>query len=218
MPESEITTAQIAVAPSESPRLKLELPRLGRSESLGLLFAIWSDHPGPEGPCRGVGERGLKCQNYRGSWDRLVRLNVPSVLEVSDETKSARFLVIEKLNGSQATIRTPEGPREVSVDSIREVWSGRAVIAYRLDLMDRKTLRPGGVSPLVPWIRKQLSLEAVPFRSDANRYDEDLRARVRMFQSAMGLRSDGLVGALTLIGLQGNGPDPEVPRLRMKNE
>ena len=206
------------IPPSPVSKASEDLPFSGRTESLTQLFTLWSDRPGPEGPCRGRSENGLRCQNYRGSWERLIRLNVPSMLEFPDKDGSSRFLVLEKLNDNVATVRTQEGPQNVSLESIKALWSGRAVIAYRLDLMDRKTLRPGGVSPLVPWIRKQLSIEAIPSRLDANRYDEELRTKVRSFQSAMGLRSDGLVGALTLIGLQGNGPDPDIPRLRMKAE
>lgn len=208
------TEAQVPPRPESDSKL----PLLNRADALNLLFLLWDDHPGAEGACKGSGDRGLKCQNYRGSLERLIRLNVPALLEISDENASSGYLLIERLNEDRAWIRTQEGPLEVSVASIQSRWNGRAILAYRLDLMDRKTLRPGALSPLVPWIRKQLGVEVPHAHVDVNRYDEELRTKVRQFQMAMGLRADGLIGTLTVIGLQGNGLDAGVPRLRLKPE
>lgn len=60
-------------------------------------------------------------------------------------------------------------------------------------------------------IRQQLGVRADG--GDPSRYDEALRGRIEAFQRELGLRSDGLIGTLTLIGIQGHGSRSDVPKL-----
>ena len=44
-------------------------------------------------------------------------------------------------------------------------------------------------------------------------YDEDLVQKVKAFQRELELRPDGIIGVLTLMGIEGHGYDADVPRL-----
>lgn len=66
-------------------------------------------------------------------------------------------------------------------------------------------------SPLVSWVRQQLGLAGQAASSSI--YDPELESRVAAFQRGLGLRADGVMGTLTLIGLEGNGHLPGIPHL-----
>ena len=65
------------------------------------------------------------------------------------------------------------------------------------------TLKPGGRGPFVTWLDKQLaSLEGKKARSRLkNIYDEEMVKKVKTFQTAAGLKPDGIVGPTTIAQL-----------------
>ena len=188
---------------------------LTRETALQALFLLWGEDIRASGPCRTEASSLLRCQSYRGSFERLLRLNLPAVLDLQGQTpgEDAAWVLIQ-IRGERALVRGRAGDRWLPLSQVESLWTGRAVLVFRPPVPDRRSLRLGGVSPLVPWIRAQLGDPTSNLAASEAPYDEALRQRVRDFQSALGLRPDGLVGALTLIALQGNGVQPSVPRLR----
>lgn len=183
----------------------------GKDEALKHLFDLWGVPNPEEIKCGKAGHGGLRCQNFRGSWDALLKLNVSAVLELKTETESERFICIERVMGDQVFIRTAAGSLSLTQEHVKALWSGRAILAYRPLATDKRALRPGVSDPVIREIRQQLGLK--PTANDPTRLDENLRSRIQAFQREIGLRPDGLIGTLTLIGIEGHGSRPDVPRL-----
>ncbi|MEY4685858.1 MAG: hypothetical protein RLZ25_2317 [Pseudomonadota bacterium] len=183
----------------------------GKDEALKHLFDLWGVPNPEEIKCGKAGHGGLRCQNFRGSWDALLKLNVSAVLELKTETESERFICIERVMGDQVFIRTAAGSLSQTQEHVKALWSGRAILAYRPLATDKRALRPGVSDPVIREIRQQLGLK--PTANDPTRFDENLRSRIQAFQREIGLRPDGLIGTLTLIGIEGHGSRPDVPRL-----
>ncbi|MEN9682219.1 MAG: hypothetical protein RLZZ627_2112 [Pseudomonadota bacterium] len=182
-----------------------------KDEALKHLFGLWGVAHPETVQCGKAGRGDLRCQNFRGSWDSLVRLNMIAVLELQAAKVADRFICMERLAGDQIWIRTSRGSQPMPIDQVKALWSGRAILAYRPLATDKRALRPGVSDPVMREIRQQLGVTAAV--SDPNRYDESLRSRVQEFQRQVGLRPDGLIGTLTLIGIEGHGQRPDIPRL-----
>lgn len=74
------------------------------------------------------------------------------------------------------------------------------------EVADGALLKPGMADPRVPLIRERLQLAAAS--SDADVYDEMVVAAVEDFQSAAGLRADGIVGRNTVAAMNRRAADP----------
>lgn len=182
-----------------------------REEALVQLLSIWGV-PASEGARCGRGGRGeIRCQNYRGTWERLIALNVPVALELSNGVSSERFVAIERLDRDQIWIRLSKRSVPISREALLAVWTGRAILAYRPLSTDKRALRPGIRDAAVLEIRQALGLPSEG--SEMDHYDPSLRSRIESLQRAWGLRPDGMIGTLTLIGIEGHGKRPDIPRL-----
>lgn len=182
-----------------------------RDDALKHLFSLWGITNPEAIKCGRAGHGDLRCQNFRGSWDHLLNLNVSVVLELQGAERAERFICLERREGNQLLIRTASGSLPVALDQIRSLWSGRAILAYRPLATDKRALRPGISDPVIREVRQQLGLSADG--SDPGRFDETLRSRIQSFQRELGLRPDGLIGTLTLIGIEGHGSRADVPKL-----
>jgi general secretion pathway protein A len=79
-------------------------------------------------------------------------------------------------------------------------WPGDYEILWRLPQEYTDTLKPGGRGTFVMWLDKQLaSLEGKKARSQPkSTYDEEMVKKVKTFQTASGLKPDGIVGPTTI--------------------
>lgn len=182
-----------------------------KDEALKHLFGLWGvAHPETR-QCGKAGRGDLRCQSFRGSWESLVGLNVIAVLEFQAPKVADRYICIERLAGDQAWFRTSQGSLQMPIEQVKSLWSGRAILAYRPLATDKRALHPGVSDPVMREIRQQLGVTVSV--SDPDRFDESLRSRVQEFQRKVGLRPDGLIGTLTLIGIEGHSQRPDIPRL-----
>ena len=185
-----------------------------KDDALKHLFGLWGIAHPEAIRCGRAGHGDLRCQNFRGSWDHLLNLNISMVLELKGAEMAERFICLERREGDQLFLRNASGSLPVALDQIRSVWSGRAILAYRPLATDKRALRPGVSDPVIREIRQQLGLRADG--NDPSRFDETLRSRIQSFQRELGLRPDGLIGTLTLIAIEGHGSRMDVPRLVSK--
>jgi general secretion pathway protein A len=183
----------------------------GKDEALKHLFGLWGI-ANPEGmKCGKAGRGDLRCQNFRGTWDALLKLNMSAVLELEGTEDAERFICVERVMGDQVVIRTASGSLPQSQERVKALWTGIAILAYRPLATDKRALRPGISDPVIREIRQELGLKSTT--SEPSRFDENLRGQIQAFQRKIGLRPDGLIGTLTLIGIEGHGARPDVPRL-----
>jgi general secretion pathway protein A len=175
-----VPSASVAevVAPSHGSNLAplRDATTLDRDAALASLFARWSvDVPSRPGtsPCDIARHAGLRCLIRTGTWNVIRRLNVPVMLTLISATGEHRYAIVTALGADTVTLDRPSGPTTLALHDVEPFWDGAFVALGRmLEVAD---------PPLKP--------------------DDDLRERVREFQRANGLRTDGVLGEETLLRL-----------------
>lgn len=136
----------------------------------------------------------------QGDFDALLRLRLPLLLEVEDQSQ-VRYLLL--LGGQEGglQIALPNGKRITLLPSqLKPYWKNRAYLLWKnpLDL----TVSPGALRTSREIVTLQTLLNAagkiVPRSGD---YDTVTRAEIRNFQSEHHLAADGIAGIQTLIAL-----------------
>ena len=128
-------------------------------------------------------------------------------------------MVLVGLDDERATLAVEGQELRVPRAEVEAHWLGDFLLLWRPPPEGSELLRLGSAGADVLWLRAQLarasgdtSLSAGGAR--ALRYDEALRERVVRFQTARGLRPDGIAGEQTLVHLTGATGDHSVPVLR----
>ncbi len=186
------------------------------------LFRRWelsyADLPG-ETACERAASARLRCLYGRGNWTTLAWYNLPAVLELSDPVGGRHQVVLVGLDEEHAALDV--GGEEVRIPraEVEAHWLGDFLLLWRPPPEGSELLRLGSAGADVLWLRAQLaraggdaSLSSGGARS--LRYDEALRERVVRFQTARGLRPDGIAGEQTLVHLTTATGDHSVPVLR----
>ncbi len=201
---------------SQSERLGVWLggPDMARRPALEEVIRLWLPDYRLDArePCSDRERHGLSCYQYHGAWNDLVRLNLPVAVEFVQPGGGRRYAALVGVEGDAVRLSR----RGVAAKSFPKVevlsnWSGRAIVIWKPPSGADHPLKPGMSSPLVSWVRQQLGLAEQAASSSI--YDPELESRVAAFQRGLGLRADGVMGTLTLIGLEGNGYLPGIPHL-----
>lgn len=162
--------------------------------------------------CEAAASFGLSCERLTGSWTELVRLDLPAVLELSDELGRPRQVALVGADDDRVALATDDGPVWVDRDRVAERWFGAYALLWERGGAPESLLAPGMRSASVRWIRDRLG---VPQGEDPELYDTSLASAVRDLQRRSGLRVDGLVGLRTAIAMAHEGA-ADRPRLRVE--
>lgn len=192
-------------------------------EAVRLLLRTWGLSTEPkdaEEPCGSLEGTGYRCLRTSGGWEELRRWNRPSALEMGGTPPI--YAVIVALDGKEAAFLSGEAgglPRRFPLEEVRQHWQGGFLTLWRPPpFAPGELLRPGARGPQVIWLRGVLARlegarggdpeEASPL------YDPALVEKVKRFQKAQGLDSDGVVGERTLMALEAAlAGDPGAPSL-----
>jgi general secretion pathway protein A len=148
-------------------------------------------------------KRGLELDRFSGGLDKLLRLNVPALLDISQQGGKENCLVaLTGSSGGRISIYPPiSGRSSFSKKEIDRLWSGRSYILWRNAEKIVLPLRKGDSGSSV--IRLQILLQAAGTGTlEVNGvYDENTVQSVREFQSSRRINASGRVGPVTLIHL-----------------
>ena len=175
------------------------------SAALVELVNLWGvSAPGDINTCDRLRPDGLRCHFHRGSWSALVRLNRPAILALAgDGDARYQVVLVSASDGEEPVLKLGRERYSVPLADLMDLWTGDALIVWRPEAGDGRTLSLNAVGDDVLWLRESLSrvsgTAVQPLRSDL--YDEPLAASVRSFQRRQQLDDDGIAGALTLIAL-----------------
>ncbi len=185
----------------------------GRHEALMSLLMAWhfTLPAASSDPCTSLKSLELRCQPLQIAWQQLLQLNLPAALEFTQADGSRRFVVLSGVSDGQPVFSDGQGTKTFHVAPVLSRWTGRATVVWKPPVKAFASLKPMMSSPLVLWIRQQLGVIGSP--DHAVIYDEDLVQKVKAFQRELELRPDGIIGVLTLMGIEGHGYDADVPRL-----
>ena len=170
---------------------------------------------GGENGCAQAFVHGLDCLRGEGGLEQLRRLNRPAIVRVYDSQGAPRWLVLEKLQGRQATFAAGGARTVVDIGKLDGYDIREFVLLWRPPVLTRGTLAAGDHGAGVAWLVKRLGPARHPALRAASDpvFDEVVTNAVRRFQRAAGITDDGVAGPETLILLDGD-PAPGTPTLK----
>jgi hypothetical protein len=159
-------------------------------------------------------QRGLELYRFGGSFDQLLRMDAPAILELHGTKPGSRRLVsLTGYRGGRLLLTpAPEGGPLTSA-GLKRLWTGRAFVFWKN--YQEIPLHGAGSGNSVSVIRLQVLLAGAghPVGEPTGVYDEATRAALQAFQQSQGLPAHGSLDARTLMKLYQKSGKYSVPRL-----
>ncbi|MEO1077996.1 MAG: AAA family ATPase [Pseudomonadota bacterium] len=154
-------------------------------------------------PCATQRPLGLECSRSQPqSWNRLLEEPRPALLELVDTRRFSGHAILIGSDAEIALLATPTGFAEVALEELASLWTGDAWHYWKRPDGITRSLALGDRGPDVAAVARlfaRLDGEEQPLTEDV--YSAVLEERVRLFQRAMGLDADGVLGTQTLRAL-----------------
>jgi general secretion pathway protein A len=185
-----------------------------KGAAFGRLYAQWglTYHHGLA--CDQAESAGLRCLFRVGTWERLRRLNLPAVLELTASNGEKRYATVVVLGNRMATLEFGSRRVVLPVDEIDPYWDGTFVLLWRAPPLTAIPIEPGQSGRDVEWLRGRLAaIDGVKTAPVGRVFDQALQDRVQAFQRSQLLTADGVVGDETLVRLMTVGGEPGLPTL-----
>jgi general secretion pathway protein A len=165
--------------------------------------------------CDAIRSAGLQCLFRSGNWNRLRRLDLPVILELTGPTGARRRATLVSLEEERATLAVGKREYTFPLDEIDQLWDGSFILVWKAPPVRSRLIARGMQGSDVAWLRARLdTLEGkTPKGPGPDVYDALLEQRVVAFQRSRGLTADGLVGDETLLQLTLATREPSVPSL-----
>jgi general secretion pathway protein A len=165
--------------------------------------------------CDAIRSAGLQCLFRSGNWNRLRRLDLPVILELTGPTGARRRATLVSLEEERATLAVAGGEYTYPLDEIDQIWDGSFILVWKAPPIRSRLISRGMQGADVAWLR--VRLDALDGRTSKSPgpdvYDASLEQRVVAFQRSRALVPDGLVGDETLLQLTLATREPSVPSL-----
>ena len=164
---------------------------------------MWQLAPLGDGdPCQAAHRQQVHC--FRSSSFNLAalrKLDRPGIVTLQDANDRTVHALLIALSNQAATLRVGGVEQTVALAALARMWRGEFATFWRAPPGYVNPIADGG--PAADWLATQL---AVVQRGDAKQLAVDagaasLQSRVHAFQSAQGLKADGLAGPMTLMQL-----------------
>ena len=159
--------------------------------------------------------RGLRIIPAHSDPDILISLDTPAILTITQpEFLGRRFLAITGRKGDQFSI-TPAlaGVDVISLEDLRSLWSGKALIYWKNYLNISNIENPGLKDPEVKILKNLLQSAGLNIAEKNTVYDSQTVAEITRFQTLRGIPGDGKVGPMTLLLLYQESDDYSPVRL-----
>ena len=175
-----------------------------RTRAYATLFDVWGyDYrPSEHGQACDWGQnRGLGCLHRQGNWRSLAVLDRPAVLELINQRGEPVHAVLLALESDRIRLEVGNERRWVSRDALDEVWFGDYSLLWRVPPWESRVIEPGTTRNRELWLHQALGKAEAALSLVHDSSDGGLEPRVMAFQRREGLRTDGVVGPLTIIRL-----------------
>jgi general secretion pathway protein A len=170
------------------------------------VFKRWKTDMGPNlGPdaCEQAPNFGLSCLNLKGNLRSLRSYNRPAVLSLINSKGQTVYAAVTQITDNMATIHLNGESANLLLDDLDTRWFGDYTLIWRPPPNFNGAIAPGSSGKEVTWVANLLAAvngQPLPAQSEMT-YDDRMMEQVKQFQLKMGLVSDGIVGAQTLIYL-----------------
>ena len=189
-------------AVTSSPAVSKPLWQLSLQEASNVLWQAALDSPVPISVCPPPQISGLQCTRETVQvWNELMKLNRPVLLEMVTEDKFAAAAFILSFKDASALTWTREGLLEVPLAELAKRWSGGVQYLWQAPKGWKGSVGLGDKSPIVDVLAQMFATLDGMSVPEVKAYGPALEARVRLFQEAEGIASDGVVGEQTILRL-----------------
>ena len=174
----------------------------------------WKLTLGDGDPCTQAQRQQVHCFKSPSSNLALIRqLGRPGVLTLRDAQGRPVYALLTALSAQGATLRMGAVSRNLSLDALAQLWQGDFATFWRAPAGYQNRVIAGSSGPVVDALAAQLAASRGEAPPAAAVYGEPLRAAVKTFQLAHGLKADGLAGPTTFMQLnRASGVDePRLP-------
>ena len=170
------------------------------------LATIWKLSVNDDDPCQGATAQQLLC--YRNSTltvPLLRQLGRPGILTLQQGKAAPVYAVLVGVGAQTATLQVGKSLHRVRLVALGRLWRGDFATYWRAPPYYAGELRDGSSGPAIEGLARQLDrldgTTAVVEGAVRPVLDAALKARVRAFQRAQGLKADGQPGPMTLMQL-----------------
>lgn len=198
------------------------------------VYKRWNTYIGPDkgtDPCDQAAGYGLSCLNMKGNLRSLRAYNRPAVLSLINGQGQTIYVAITRISDDFASLTVNGEQKNVKLSDIEARWFGDYTLLWRPPPNFNGSIIPGSHNRQVTWLANLLAAaDGKPLPSqDVMTFDDALVQQVKRFQLKMGLVSDGIVGAQTLIylnsaaglgvpKLEGTPRQPSTAAIRVKSQ
>jgi len=175
-----------------------------RTRAYKTLFDVWGyDYrPSEHGQaCDWSQTRGLGCLHRQGNWSRLAVLDRPAVLELINQQGEPVSVVLLALEPGRARLEVGGERQWVSREAVETVWFGGYSLLWRVPPWESRLIEPGSTRNRELWLKQALSRAEEALSLEPGAPGDALEPRITAFQRREGLRTDGVIGPLTIIRL-----------------
>jgi general secretion pathway protein A len=201
--------------PSSQDNNEITLKAHSRDAAYQALFNAWKityDSKDGRTACEQAQAQNLLCHEGKGDIETLRVINKPALLKLIDAQGKDYYVALTSLQENNATFTMNGSTQSGDINQLLLRWQGDYELLWRLPGEYEDKLKPGGHGPFVMWLDRQLAIidGKKPRSKPRNVYDDEMVKKVKEFQSAAGLKPDGIVDPTT-VGLMimktgGEGP------------
>ena len=192
---------QRSVADMESRRDWLMSPEAGAASLLALYGVDAAG--GRSTPCQGDLPSDLRCELTEArSWNTLEEEGRPALLSLLDDARRESRALFLGTNGNDAILANADGMQRVALRDLATLWTGEVWFLWRSSPAINRTLQRGDSGQDVREVAEMFAAidgQAQPLTESL--FTPALETRVKIFQQAMGLNADGVLGERTLRSL-----------------
>ena len=205
VPQAAVSSPLRASRPAPRPVEEVEalLAQLPRDINVAWreLAPSWKLSANDDDPCQAAAAQQIRC--YRSSnltVPMLRQLGRPGILTLQLGNDPPVYALLVGLSEQTAMLRIGQSLHSVRLVSLGRLWRGDFATYWREPPGYSAELREGGSGPAIDRLVRQLdTLEGASGSTAPAVLDAALRARVRAFQRAQGLKPDGQPGPMTFM-------------------
>ena len=204
--ESEQTSDTTQSPPSELPIAPIEQAFLAKHEAYSVLGKTLPESSmlSPENCSDPDTTAAWRCESLQfETWEEIRAINRPAILSLITPGRQKVYVALHGISDGSGRLATHSSISAYPLEALGVLWNGEATIVWRPPSGFVDPLRLGDTSTIVAWMAEgfaQLDGQASPLAESV--YNRPLQQRIEIFQDAVGLSPDGVIGMRTLLRFQ----------------
>lgn len=180
------------------------------------LAKLWGQEFTTNIECEALETTELHCLLAKSSWDNLVSLNRPVIMEFNDIESEKVYALLIGINEGNPVFFIDK-KQHFPIDEVLTQWNGHYLLLWQPPIPTVTAVLPNTSSHAVLWIKNQIFTGRKDYIATTNStlFDKSLKKEIINFQKNKRLIPDGIVGPKTFIHLNNIDPHNTSPKLKL---